>query len=737
VSWWRGEGDTLDQIGGDNGAFVGNTTFSRGNVGQGFTFDGLGDAVPLGNPQNLQLQDFTIEGWIRRASPTVTSQDTPTFGFIFGCTWGGYGLGLWNDGRLCLTKVGYSNISSTNTITDTAFHHVAVTKFAGTISFYIDGVGESTGPYDPGFVFNGPSALGTRGSDYVSGFFGQIDELAIYGRPLSTSEIQGIYNAGVSGKCLNTVPPFFTSQPTSRTVTAGASTTFTAVLGGSIPLSYQWQFNGTNLPGATTSSLSLINVSLGQAGNYSITVTNSAGYTSSTNALLTVTPPPATIRITSTNVAAGVSFNMPVTIAANGNENALGFSLTFDPTLLTYSGAVAGSGAVGASLTPNLSLLSSGKLGLTLILQPGATLSPGTQQVVQISFVAAVITNSSRLSQMTFGDQPTARQLLDAQFTSLPANFTSASVTIAPATAFEGDIFPRPNGDKATSLSDWLQIGKYAARLDSPTNAAEFQRADCAPRATLGDGVIKVTDWVQVGRYVAGVSPLTPAGGPTNEITNSGPSPSATRLLSLANTNVGPEQPFNVSLTLSSQGNENAAGFSVSFDPTLARFASAVPGADATGATLYVNTNQLASGRLGFALALGTGAGFTSGTRELVRLSFLASSTQSGNFSASFGDQPVPREISDVAAVALPVSFVNGSITVLPPPTLTVGQSGQNILLAWPLWATNFSLQQAAGGLPPAVNWSNLLIAPTPTNNQNILVLPLGAGPNFYRLSQP
>jgi len=54
--------------------------------------------------------------------------------------------------------------------------------------------------------------------------------------------------------------------------------------------------------------------------------------------------------------------------------------------------------------------------------------------------------------------------------------------------------------------------------LDTPANGGEFQRADCAPRATLGNGLITVSDYVQAGRYAAGLDDLVPAGGPTAPI---------------------------------------------------------------------------------------------------------------------------------------------------------------------------------------------------------------------------
>ena len=95
VSWWRGESNALDQVSGNNGSLVGNATYAADEVGIGFTFNGAGDAVQIGNPPDLQLQNFTIEGWIQRASTTFASQNDPNNGAIFACTWvameSGYG----------------------------------------------------------------------------------------------------------------------------------------------------------------------------------------------------------------------------------------------------------------------------------------------------------------------------------------------------------------------------------------------------------------------------------------------------------------------------------------------------------------------------------------------------------------------------------------------------------------------------------------------------------------------
>jgi len=57
-------------------------------------------------------------------------------------------------------------------------------------------------------------------------------------------------------------------------------------------LNYQWQFNSTNVAGATASSLILTNVQPGQAGDYLVIVSNALGAVTSSNAVLVVVPSP-------------------------------------------------------------------------------------------------------------------------------------------------------------------------------------------------------------------------------------------------------------------------------------------------------------------------------------------------------------------------------------------------------------------------------------------------------------
>ena len=83
--------------------------------------------------------------------------------------------------------------------------------------------------------------------------------------------------------------PIILAQPTNEVVLAGGAASFSVAVSGTGPLTYQWQFNGVDLPGATGSSLILTNVQVRQSGAYSVAVTGPAGVAQSPNAAVFVT----------------------------------------------------------------------------------------------------------------------------------------------------------------------------------------------------------------------------------------------------------------------------------------------------------------------------------------------------------------------------------------------------------------------------------------------------------------
>lgn len=88
----------------------------------------------------------------------------------------------------------------------------------------------------------------------------------------------------------NPIPPTISSQPQSVTVNAYSNALFSVSAAGTVPFNYQWTFNGTNIPGATASSLIVTNVTQSDLGAYNVTVSNSLGSVTSSNAVLSMYP---------------------------------------------------------------------------------------------------------------------------------------------------------------------------------------------------------------------------------------------------------------------------------------------------------------------------------------------------------------------------------------------------------------------------------------------------------------
>jgi hypothetical protein len=112
--------------------------------------------------------------------------------------------------------------------------------------------------------------------------------------------------------------PTLTAQPVSQAVRAGANVVYAAMAVGTQPMGYQWQCNGTNIPGATAAVLSLANVQLGDAGAYAVTVSNTLGRVISDVATLIMLAPPPGILSAPVYGANGVyQFNVAGTAGSN------------------------------------------------------------------------------------------------------------------------------------------------------------------------------------------------------------------------------------------------------------------------------------------------------------------------------------------------------------------------------------------------------------------------------------
>jgi alpha-tubulin suppressor-like RCC1 family protein len=314
VGWWPGEGNAYDFIGGNNGVLVGGISFAGGEVGQGFNFNNTNAYVSVPVAAGLDVGSgggFTLEAWI---NPVDVTQSEPIFEWDNGVWWGVHfhispgqpttgSPGPGGPGQLYANIVdtggGWHQMgSAAGVVTSNVFQHVALTydKASGVATIYCNGQIVSQtglGSFTPQTAAPYNLNLGRRqaSGDTIFSFAGRIDEPSVYNRALASNEIAAIYLAGSAGKCSSVIAPLIVTQPTNLTVTVNNTALFSVTAQGTGPLFYQWSFNGTNIAGATNSSLTLNNVSPAQAGNYSVLVSNFVGTAISSNATLTVFVP--------------------------------------------------------------------------------------------------------------------------------------------------------------------------------------------------------------------------------------------------------------------------------------------------------------------------------------------------------------------------------------------------------------------------------------------------------------
>src|SRR5206468_16072 len=109
--------------------------------------------------------------------------------------------------------------------------------------------------------------------------------------------------------------PTITTQPASRTVTAGQTASFSVTATGTAPLGYQWQRAGVPISGATLASYTTPpTTSADDGAQFTVVVSNTAGSVTSSVATLTVNSPPTiTTQPASRTVTAGQTASFSVT----------------------------------------------------------------------------------------------------------------------------------------------------------------------------------------------------------------------------------------------------------------------------------------------------------------------------------------------------------------------------------------------------------------------------------------
>ena len=205
ISWWRAEGNAADAVGSNSGTLLGAVTFVPGKVGQAFHFDGESSLIEVPTAPSLEPQALTTMLWMRSDIPqpatyllskgaSACNADSAYAFYTAG------NLSFYISDGLP-DSFSSSPVAEIN-LWDGNWHHLAGTYDNNTVRLFIDGIEQGTGSPAAiaaiNYAFQDNQTLRIGG--YASScnrflFNGDIDEVQIFSRALSTQEIQAIYLA--------------------------------------------------------------------------------------------------------------------------------------------------------------------------------------------------------------------------------------------------------------------------------------------------------------------------------------------------------------------------------------------------------------------------------------------------------------------------------------------------------------------------------------------------------------
>lgn len=241
VSYYRMEGDSTDFYGSNNGA---DTSMSYGTgygkVDQGAGLNGSNSYSHTASIIPAGTSAASVSAWVNLAglpfpgAYVIWSQtnDATTGDFQIGVNTNGFFVNAINNSGTHYQKaVGMSPATST-------WYNVVGTFGSGEITLYVDGVNEGSVSV-PGTI--GSSDNAQIGRQDMSGFYyylpGDIDEVGVWTKTLSSQEISDLYNGGAGDTMENGLSLAFLGQyklDETTTIPANGTTTESAVTFGAV-----------------------------------------------------------------------------------------------------------------------------------------------------------------------------------------------------------------------------------------------------------------------------------------------------------------------------------------------------------------------------------------------------------------------------------------------------------------------------------------------------------------------
>jgi len=243
IAHYTFSGDATDQSGNGNDGTVNGATLTTdrfGNANSAYSFDGVDDYILVNNDATLNFSEqITVSAWINLNN--VGSQDQALvskgdIGFI-GYLLNVFGTGRTNPGIIEFGSQSFSLIEGVTRVDDNQLHHVVGTYDGASLKIFIDGVLDNEQVTSGSLSVNsGPLYIGaheTGGAQIVRYTNGSIDDIRIYNRALSATEISDL-NALESGAFITTwqtttasesiTIPTFTGETYNYTVNWGDGT---------------------------------------------------------------------------------------------------------------------------------------------------------------------------------------------------------------------------------------------------------------------------------------------------------------------------------------------------------------------------------------------------------------------------------------------------------------------------------------------------------------------------------